>query len=372
GNFTTFLGFEWTASDNENCHINFYYKDVYPDAKEYSSSNVFDLTDSKPNFDDIFQAMSDEWDKGHLNIGFPHHPLFVDVDWTHLSNNVNHTNRNKILRGVEVYSAFGTAVGERFTPDLPYYWPYYHPAHALEKDNSWVENAFWEWSENDKKYQRFALMAGSDIHKNNRPGSAQQVKVIKFAPYYPAGIIATYAVHNNRSEIWDAINDCDMYGTQLLKIRANARFDGQMALGRWINCSSPLNITITAMSTFPGLDISGKSMCPHSYSPDELDYPIQDIWLIKKDRDKGKPWCKVINHSTPNDNIGVANFQDFDVQPNDFYWIAIRQKGELLKTNLTSKIIKLLPDFIKKRLGIEDTYSYMAFIGPVFIDNVTN
>jgi hypothetical protein len=135
-----------------------------------------------------------------------------------------------------------------------------------------------------------------------------------------------------------------------LKIRANVRFDGQMALGNWITCSSPLKITITAQSTFPGYDNSGKNMKPHGYLDDQLDYPIQDIWLIKKDRDKGRPWCKVINHTTPNSNTVVVNFQDYDVQPNDFYWMAIRQKGQELKSGENE---------------------YMAFIGPVFIDNVT-
>ena len=69
---------------------------------------------------------------------------------------------------------------------------------------------------------------------------------------------------------------------QLLKMRANVRFDEQMAIGRWINCSSPLTIKIIAQSTFLVLDHSGKSMLSHGYSSKELDYPIQDIWLIKK------------------------------------------------------------------------------------------
>ena len=115
------------------------------------------------------------------------------------------------------------------------------------------------------------------------------------------------------------------------------------------NCSSPLDITITAQSTFPGLDSSGKNMCPHGYSSNELDHPIQDIWLIKKDREKGRPWCKIINHTSPNKNLVVANFQDYDVQPNDFYYVAIRQKGQELKTGENE---------------------YTTFIGPVFIENV--
>ena len=80
-----------------------------------------------------------------------------------------------------------------------------------------------------------------------------------------------------------------------------------------------------------------------------MNYSIRDIWIVKKDRDKGRPWCKVINHTTPNTNTVVVNFQDYDVQPNDFYWVAIRQKGQELKP---------------------EENEYMAFIGPIFIDNV--
>ena len=90
-------------------------------------------------------------------------------------------------------------------------------------------------------------------------------------------------------------------------------------------------------------------MCPHGYSSDELDYPIQDIWLIKKDMDRGRPWCKVINHISPNKNLAVVTFTDNDVQPNDFYYVAIRQKGQELT---------------------HGENEYMAYIGPMFIQNV--
>ena len=91
-------------------------------------------------------------------------------------------------------------------------------------------------------------------------------------------------------------------------------------------------------------------MCPHGYSPDELDYPITDIWLVKKDSERGRPWCKVINHTTPDEDMAVVFFEDLDVQPNDFYWVAIRQKGEMLESGHCDE--------------------YMAFIGPFFINNV--
>ena len=358
GKFTTLVGFEWSGSSKtpgglettpNGCedvsHINFYYRDVYPTALKYSSCQ-------KHNYDDILQAMADEYDKGHLNIGFPHHPqaymrgAYYSTNWTFLANKLSKPeNRDKILRGVEVHSRWGTSIGQHYTPDFPLLWPYEDKRFA-NKTNAWVENAMWEWSKEGFEGKKFAMMASCDTHQINRPGSGSLDDGNHPAP---SGIVATYTVHNTREEIWDAMDACDMYATQLLKIRANVRFDGQMALGRWINCSSPLKITITAQSTFPGLDRSGKSMRPHAYSANELDYPIQDIWLIKKDRERGRPWCKVIGHATPNNNTVVVNFKDYDVQPNDFYWVAIRQKGQELEPGQNE---------------------YMAFIGPVFIDNV--
>jgi len=54
----------------------------------------------------------------------------------------------------------------------------------------------------------------------------------------------------------------------------------------------------------------------------------------------------------------VVEFDDFDVESNDFYYIAVRQKGQMLVEN----------DSIINNTGDE----YMAFFGPVFIKNVQN
>jgi hypothetical protein len=359
GKFTTLVGFEWSASTKspggwrispngweDVGHINFYYRDVYPEAAKYSYKQ-------KLNYNMIFEAMAKEYDKGHLNFGMPHHPQagagrsIYATNWTFLANKLKKPeNRDKILIGVEVNSRWGTSVGHHYTPDLPWHWPQ-REDWVIDEANLWVENAFWEWSKEGFEGRKFAMMASSDTHTINRPGSATDNDGGRPAI---SGLVAAYATHNTREEIWDAMYDCDMYATQLLKIRANVRFDGQMALGKWINCSYPLNITITAQSTFRGEDSSDKSMSPYGYSDEQLDNPIQDIWLIKKDRGKGRPWCKIINHTTPNSNTAVVNFQDYDVQPNDFYWVAIRQKGQELEPGKSE---------------------YMAFIGPVFIDNIT-
>jgi hypothetical protein len=367
GNFTTFLGFEysagpwypggwpWSENGHEDIsHINFYYRDIYPDAQEYSAWQMH-------TFDDILKAMEKENDMGHLNIGFPHHPLMkirnwgaYTVNWTFFANNIEEKDaRNKIIRGAEVYSKWGTAIGKY--SDIPILWPY-NSIYLKDHQNYWVENGLWEWSKNNMKNQKFVLMASSDTHSIDRPGSASMKSRFSSAHISPSGLIAAYSTHNTREEIWDAMNDCDIYGVQTLKIRANARFEGEMALGRWINCTTPLNIQITAQSTFPGTDRSGKNMYPHEYSPDELDYPISDIWIVKKDTERGQPWCKVINHTTPNTSLAVVNFEDYDVEPGDFYYIAILQKGQDL-----GKIISLKE---------ESKDEYMAFIGPIFIDNI--
>ena len=369
GNFTTFLGFEyspgpwypggwpWSPNGHEDiCHVNFYYKDIYPDAPEYSAWD-------KHTLDDIFKAMGDEWDKGHLNVGFPHHPLMkisifgaYSVNWTFLANDIiNTVSRDKVLRGVETYSKWGTAIGKY--SGIPILWPY-DPASCCDYPEYWTENGLWEWSNNARKNQRFVLMASSDNHAVDRPGSASMQSRVSGNHPNPSGILAAYAVHNTRDEIWDAMNNCSVYGSQTLKIRTNVRFDEQMASGRWINCTSPLKIQITALSTFPGIDRNGRRMHPHGYPPDELDYPIMDIWLVKKDRSRGQPWCKIIGNAKPNTNLAVVEFEDSDVQPNDFYYVVIRQKGALLEKENSGD----------KQDAARD--EYMAFIGPVFIDNV--
>jgi len=373
GKFTTFLAYEYSGSKinagnkkypfkGDTSHINFYYKKVYPDAPRYSGM-------IKRKYLDILKAMGKEWDDGHQNIGFLHHPLtgnqkikdFISSDKISLNFSVNWTNfvnkmdddvfRNnalKVLRGVEVYSKWGTAIGKY--SGIPVNWNY-DPQVIYDHPDYWIENALWEWSEN--KYtrgHRFVMQASSDTHFIDRPGSADLSKSrVTRNKHNPAGILAAFAVHNTREEIWDAINNCSIYGTQLLKIRANVRFDNQMALGQWINCSSPLQVRVTAYSTFPGYDSSNKSMKPACYSSEELDYPIQDIWLVKKDRKNGRPWCKIIGHESPNNDIAVVTFYDDDVHPNDFYYVAIKQKGQEL------------------RYGEDE---YMVFIGPVFIKNV--
>ena len=258
---------------------------------------------------------------------------------------INTEFRDKIHRGVETFSRWGNSIGE-FTPGVPWLWSY-NLSQFTNQTEAWVENACWEWSDNKLKDQKFVFIGGSDTHDYDRPGSAE------FEVSYlgkPSGIAAVYAVHNTREEIWDALNDCDSYSSQLLKIRANVRLDGQLSNGRWINCSSPLEIRVSVHSTFSGNDSSGKRMWPHGYSPDELDYPITDIWLVKKDSDRGQPWCKVINHTKPNSNMVVEIFEDSNVQPNDFYWVAIKQKGQ-----------KLMP---------EDGDEFISYIGPFFIDDV--
>ena len=376
GNFTTFLAYEYTGEiikifniklplNGDTSHINFYYKDVYPYALRYSSG-------IKRTYDTILSSMDKEWNAGHHNIGFFHHPLAGDmiffwfiskdilntnyyVNWSNFINKMNEDDFRsktlKVIRGVETYSRWGTAIGKY--SDIPVNWQYKQIV-FFDHPDCWIENALWEWSESIyTKGHPFVLQASSDTHFINRPGSAEISKKENSALINPSGIMAAYAVHNTRDEIWDAMNNCNIYGTQLLKIRANVRVDGQMALGQWINCTSnatdPLKIRVSAMSTFPGEDTGNKNMCPHGYLSEELDYPIQDIWLIKKDRERGRPWCKVIGHAEPNKNLAIVTFEDADVQPNDFYYIAIRQKGQEL------------------RAGENE---YMAFIGPIFIENV--
>ncbi|HDN95530.1 MAG TPA: DUF3604 domain-containing protein [Thermoplasmatales archaeon] len=355
GKFSTLLAFEWTAAQwspggwngwNDVGHINFYYRDVYEDAPKFSFYTKLD-------FDDIFEVMAEEWERGHLNIAFPHHPqakiyfnilgkklpCSFTINWSYMANEIkNKEARNKVLRGGEVYSKWGCSIGQHYTPDVP--WLYgYEEESFYNLTDAWMENAFWEWSEN-RRQCKFVMIASSDTHAVNRPasslGDGNNMN-------NPSGLVAVYATHNTRHEIWDALNECNAYALQLHKLRALAKFDGKIAYGRWINCSKPLKIEITALATFDGIDSSNKSMRPHGYL-ESLNFKITDIWIVKKDKQKGRPWCKVIAHFTPNDEVAVASYEDNDVVPNDFYWVAIKQSN-----------------------GIDE---YMAFLGPVFIYDV--
>ena len=358
GIFTTVLGFEWTAAQwsiggKENTpnkwedvgHINFYYKDVYPDAREYADWQ-------RTNYDSIFKAMALEWEKGHYNIGFPHHSqgkaswASFTTNFSFLANNIsNIEERNMILRGVEIYSRWGNSIGQYYTPNFPWVWPYQNESFYNQTD-AWIENACWEWSKDDMKNQKFVFIASSDTHDIDRAGSAS---INESHLSNPSGLVGVYAVHNTREEIWNGLYNCSCYALQSLKLRANVRINGIMAYGQWINYSSPLKIRISAQSTFPGLDISGKNMKPNGYDNDDLDYQISDIWLIKKDIDKGRPWCKVVNHSSPNNRTCIISFIDSNVQPGDFYWIAIQQSGAKLNSN---------------------NNEYMTFIGPFFVNEI--
>lgn len=356
GSFSTLLGFEWTAAEwslggkpwtPNGCqdvgHINFYYKEVYPDAKHFSDWK-------KPNYDSIFNAMALENSKGYRNIGFPHHSqgkastISFTTNFSFLANEVeNNVERNQILRGAEIYSRWGSAIGQYYTPQFPWNFPY--PLQQFyNQTDAWIENACWEFSKDALRNQRFVFIASSDTHDYKRPGC---FLTNKSHLGVPSGIVAVYCVHNTREEIWNALNNCSCYASQLLKTRANVRFDGQIAYGKWINCSNPLNIRITAQSTFPGSDSSGKSMCPYGYDMDNLSQRITDVWIVKKDRDRGRPWCKVLNHFSLNTSLCDISFQDADVQENDFYWIAVRQKTDASHNG------------------------FITFLGPVFINKVT-
>ncbi len=370
GVFTTLLGFEYSpgpwspggymfsTNDHQDVgHLCFYYRDVYADAPEFSAYN-------QHTFDDIFEAMKTEYDKGHLNVCFPHHPLmrignFGDytVNWSFLANSIEeNAARDLLLRGAEAYSKWGLALGKY--SDIPLRW-IYDPQSCCDSPFFWVENGLWEWSNPEREGQPFVLIASSDNHAVDRPGSASMESRVKKNHPNPSGIVGAYAVHNTREEIWDALNNCTVYGSQLLKTRVHARFDGEFAPGRWISCTCPLQISVTAFATFPGGDRAGKTMQPHAYSSEELDYPISDIWIIKKDVARGQPWCKIVYHDTPESDLAVVNFQDSEVQPYDFYYVVVRQQGDTLET-----------------VGVTESDTprneYLSYFGPVFIADVTN
>ena len=119
------------------------------------------------------------------------YPMFYDVNWSYLAKEIqNPYARDAILRGVEVYSRWGTSIGQY--SNIPITWPYLPdiPPNRLcfsNITNAWVENGMWEWSENNFKNKKFVMQAGSDTHTIERPGSASLDK------NKTSGIIASYS-----------------------------------------------------------------------------------------------------------------------------------------------------------------------------------
>jgi len=361
GNFSTILGFEYSACEyypggwkispnghEDVSHVNFYYRDVYADAPEYGACDKF-------NYDDIFSAMAEQFDKGNMNFGFPHHPLgkikfgknkwaSFTVNFTFLARGMEKTDeRNKVLRGVEAHSVWGQAFGKY--SDIPIYWPYVY--RFDDRVDSWVENSMWEWSDNHITDCIFSMVGGSDHHHPDRPAGAQN------KDEKPAGITCVYSVHNKREEIWDAMYDGQMYGSQLLKIRANVKVNDQMAYGKWLDVEGPAKIQISAMSTFNGKDSSGKNQNAFGYDNNSLENNISDIWIVKKDTSRQRPWCKIVAHYQPDSHYAFVEFEDFDVQPKDFYYVLIHQKGEA------------------RECAGETVDDYLAYLGPIFINSVS-
>lgn len=91
-------------------------------------------------------------------------------------------------------------------------------------------------------------------------------------------------------------------------------------------------------------------MCPHGFVEYNLNESIKNVWIVKRDDICGRPWCRVVKHFSLNDTLCDVTFQDFDVNENDFYWIAIRQGG--------------IDGSVKNT-------SFRIFLGPVFINQVS-
>ena len=129
----------------------------------------------KKTYDDIFEVMAKEYDKGNLNICYPHHTqgkiyLFSSTlvknhellknikflekfvydftaNFTFMANNMKNSDaRDKILRGTEVYSRWGLSMGPY--SNLSQTWPYYPDDPLLgvvgaNMTEAWTENAMW-------------------------------------------------------------------------------------------------------------------------------------------------------------------------------------------------------------------------------------
>lgn len=357
GNFTTLRAYEWTTYDNAswNCHINVYYR---------SNGNEIDdvyMQGTNHNFTELFSYYYNHSDVDCIM--YPHHPLayptdsdatnFQYVNFSYLHDKLTGNallGRNIFLKGVECYSGWGAAICGPYTPEIPYHRHYtgYDPPDDIEK-YCWVEAGLWEWSENSTKGLPFTLIASSDSHRVNRAGSVL-IEEWSSCGSQPDGLLAVFSVHNTREEIYDNWKKGNAYGVESLKIRVNVRAEGKIAIGRWINVTDgKLDMLITANATFNGNDSSGKTMLPYG-DGDDIRGNITNIWVVKKDKEKGFPYCRVVAHASPMKPLCALKFEDSDVKANDFYYVVVEEKWNYI--------------------GTSDRYR--AYIGGFFIYNVGN
>lgn len=345
GQFTVFRGYEWTTYDDnsDTSHINVYYdRNTIEDDLDWVRSG----TNQGITFDDLFDFYKS---KGIRVIMFPHHPIcypttgqsnYQYVDFTTLHDDYE----CEYLRGVECYSGWGAAIGGRYTPELPYYRPYVNEVPDNLQPKCWVENALWEWSEDVNSEIPFTLMASSDTHNTNHLGTS----IVESPPWanseQPDGVLALYSVHNNIPELFDAMWTGDMYGTQLLKIRALVKTEGQVAYGRWINVNDKLDFEINYYGAKDGMD-NNREMVPYDWT--ESPGKITDVWIVQKDNSRGQPYCKVVKHFEPNNDYGSLSFSTGDYQKGDFFYVVIQQSG----------------------MDKKGSDTYRAYIGPIFIAN---
>lgn len=253
GVFVTFVGYEYTSHTTttnpsfpyKKAHLNIIFPNTSVAVKKYSSATY-------PTLPDVLQAM---WNDNAEVIAIIHHPLgiagtsFMGCDWLTFWNDsiINRALANKYIKGVEIYSTWGTSIGGRTTGltvgDKPY-----DSAHIRDDDRHWVETALQLASNHSGS--PFWFTAGGDIHDFPTPyvGDYYYYNSWKLNP---SGITGVFAPYLNRSNIYNGLKEGLTVATDHKKIRLFAKADDKRFGQRIIDADGVLNITVRAMGDRP-------------------------------------------------------------------------------------------------------------------------
>lgn len=375
GSFCTFPGYEYNGGrwlkDTRSGHMNILYKHLDPGKYEGFSYEFSDSYIWYPNWDGLFyQLHQNEIGGGKWAIAIPHHTItgqtglkaillsnlnltipffnrfFQDslgpsgTNFKVLFNDLSYPTKYQAeqyrldhLRGAEILQIRGENIGgltQGFTRlydgDMP------HPIIKCE-DQAWVDWGVFEASQTyNKGQQRFGFFGGSDEHTFAHLGSTINSKMNSYA----GGITACWAVHNVREEIFEALNTTNTYASTPLKIRVLAEANGKR-FGQWDSLTTPvtISVSINASST----ETEGRAY-PYGAEKENADFPhnITDIWIIKNtdDDETNRMKAKVIHHKSftgRNSNIYYEYVYNGELNPGDYFWIAVDQEEDSIMDN---------------------------------------
>jgi len=221
--FTTFFGYEYTPNEVDPGHNVVMFKDI--------ASSYFDHRDE--NYDtlpELYNALDNQGLPAlvipHCMGDYPNHKMWDIIN-------------NDYRKIGEIYSHKNRAPLEEDSPQL----------FELGIDNDWSYQYGWD------KGHKIGVIGSTDNHLE-RPG---QNDFSSYSIGHPGGLAVALAEANDRSNIWDSLENRRTYATTGTRIYIDFKINGYN-MGEEISAESPLIIT----GSVAGLnDISGVEIVKH-------------------------------------------------------------------------------------------------------------